>query len=1127
MTTELRLAELAERWASARASERANAQSYLIELTEALGVERPGPAGTGYQFELPIRMVHRDGTESTGFADLYKEGCFLLEAKDEEEGRSTDLLLRRAFGQARGYVSYLPGELPPYILVLDVGRSLTVWDRWSGSYGGYNAGYRIDLTRLADRPEDVALLQDIWQDPTARDPSSRAEAVTREVAARLAELASGLEGRGHEQERVARFLMRVVFTMFAEDVDLLDDEPLLRIIEEIGFHDPDQFSAALEQLWQAMDSGGWFGYRKLLHFNGHFFRETEVLPLTAAELRILHSAAKVDWRDVEPAIFGTLLVRALDPVERHRLGAEYTPRAYVERLIRPTIEDPLRERWALVQAEVLQLRERGRPRDKKRALERLRAFHHELREIRVLDPACGSGNFLYIALDVMKRLELEVLREIEGLSDGQSDLEIEEINPSQFYGLEVKAWARELAELTLWIGYHQWWSRTHGGARPPEPVLKDTGTIEHRDAVLAWDDIIEDPARARPDPTPRIPHPVTGKLVPDPEAKLAYYRYDGAREAEWPEAEFIVGNPPYMGISRQRDAFGDGYVDALRGAYPEVPDSADFVMYWWHRAAREVAEGRTIRAGLITTNTITQSQNRVLLDQAAERGARVMWAVADHPWIDESDSAAVRVALTVIAREPASATLVEVDDEAEVVREVEVERLNADLTAHADVAAASRVALEASRGLGSRGFQLIGAGFILDPEEAERLLASDPRHAEIIKRYRNGRDLTSRPRGVYLIDFALLDEEEAREYPVLYDIVRTRVKPGRDANNRKAYRDYWWRFGEPRRELRTALAGLPRYIATPETSKHRFFTFLEEDIAPDNRLVCIGSDDAFHLGVLSSSIHITWALGAGGRLEDRPVYNKTTCFDPFPFPTPSPALRARIADLADRLDQHRKDALARDERVTLTGMYNVVEKLRTGEALTPTERRVHEVAACGVVLDLHNELDALVAEAYGWPWPLEREEILDRLVRLHAERRAEEDDGLVRWLRPEYQIPKFAPESAAQEAEELFEPGVGAYPVGAGAAGVGAGGLAASGTGLSSATGEVVSWPADALEQLALVRAAAAQGPVTAEEVAKQLAGARRDVVIQHLEALAIIGELSRDGEGRYHHQAREVVPAG
>jgi len=659
MSTELRLAELAERWAGRPASERANAQLYLIELCDALGVERPDPAGSGYQFEFPIRVVNPDGTESTNYVDLYKQGCFLLEAKDEEPGRSNELLLRKAFGQARSYVSHLPGQIPPYLLVLDVGRTLIVWDRWNGTYGGFNAGRRIDLTTLADRPEDIALLVDIWRDPEKRNPAKRAEAVTREVAERLAELASALEARGYPHERVARFLMRVVFTLFAEDVGLLPGEPFRKAIEEIGFHAPGEFADALRLLWEAMDRGGPFGYHRLLRFNGHFFRDCDVIPLEPADLRILHRAASADWADVEPAIFGTLLVRALDPAERHRLGAEFTPRAYVERVVRPTIEEPVRERWTLVQAEVLQLRERidaaGSPRTRQeltaKALDRLHAFHRWLRSLRVLDPACGSGNFLYVALDTLKRIELEVFREIEQIT-GQHETRIEEVNPSQFHGIEVKLWARELAELTLWIGYHQWWKRTHGAARPPEPVLVDTGTFEHRDAVLAWDDVVEDAARARPDPTPRIPHAVTGELVPDPDAKLQYFEYRGARQAPWPQAEFIVGNPPYMGRWRQREEFGDGYVDALRAAYPEVPEDADYVMYWWYRAAREVAGGRTIRAGMITTNTIRQKQQRGIIERAADHGARICWAIPDHPWVDETGSAAVRVSMTVIARDP-------------------------------------------------------------------------------------------------------------------------------------------------------------------------------------------------------------------------------------------------------------------------------------------------------------------------------------------------------------------------------------------------------------------------------------------------------------------------------------------
>jgi hypothetical protein len=235
-------------------------------------------------------------------------------------------------------------------------------------------------------------------------------------------------------------------------------------------------------------------------------------------------------------------------------------------------------------------------------------------------------------------VEREVVRATEELT-GAHEIRLDEVGPWQFHGIEVKAWAREIAELTLWIGFHQFW-KEHHDVQPPEPILRDTGTLELRDTVLAWDEVVHVPERDRPDPTPRIPHPVSGKLVPDPEARLPYHEYRGAQPAVWPPADFIVGNPPYMGQARMREGFGDGYVDALRAVYPDVPDSADFVMYWWHKAAEEVAAGRTIRAGLITTNTITQKQNRAVIERAVSQGAGVAWAVADHPWVDEAGSAA-------------------------------------------------------------------------------------------------------------------------------------------------------------------------------------------------------------------------------------------------------------------------------------------------------------------------------------------------------------------------------------------------------------------------------------------------------------------------------------------------------
>jgi hypothetical protein len=648
MSIQQSVRELATRWEKVPAGERANYQLYLLELAEALGVPRPEPKGSGYEFEYPVAVVNPNGVTTSKFADLHRAGHFLLEAKDENAADSRDILLRRAFGQARLYAAWVDAP-PPYLLVLDVGRTMVVWDRWSGSYGDYHAGHRIYLPTLAERPSDIALLRDIWTDPAARDPRGRSEAITREVATDLARLSSALEARGHDPEVVARFLIRCVFSMFAEDVGLLQDEPFRHAIEEIGLKDPVEFQQAVSGLWEAMDRGGRFGLRKFLQFNGHFFKEQTVLPLTVADLRILLAAAKQDWADVEPSIMGTLLTRALDPAERHKLGAEYTPREFVERLVRPTVEEPVRERWTRVQAEVLQLRsEDGKgPRQKKnrdrKALDSLRGFHEWLRSLRFLDPAAGSGNFLYVTMNLVKQVELEVLRAIEEIT-GHPELAVEEVGPWQFHGIEVNGWARELAELTLWIGFHQWWRRTHGHVQPPEPVLRDTGTLEHRDAVLAWDDLSEDDGRSRPNPSLSVRDPVTGELVPDTAAVLPYVVHHGARQAVWPAADFIIGNPPYIGNKRMRDALGDGYVDALRRAYAEVRESADYVMYWWHRAAVEVAEGRTTRAGLITTNSITQTYNRQVITRAIERGAEVAWAIPTHPWVDEAGSAAVRVA---------------------------------------------------------------------------------------------------------------------------------------------------------------------------------------------------------------------------------------------------------------------------------------------------------------------------------------------------------------------------------------------------------------------------------------------------------------------------------------------------
>ncbi|HNO87578.1 MAG TPA: class I SAM-dependent DNA methyltransferase, partial [Rhodocyclaceae bacterium] len=649
--------------------------------------------------------------------------------------------------------------------------------------------------------------------------------------------------------------------------------------------------------------------------------------------------------------------------------------------------------------------------------------------VRVLDPACGSGNFLYVTLEHLKRLEGEVLDSLATFGDTQQRLEGEglTVDPHQFLGLEINPRAAAIAEMVLWIGYLQWHFRTRGSGLPPSPILKDFRNIACRDAVLAHDGVsFATDERGVPltrwDGKTTKPHPVTGEPVPDESAQVPRERYANPRPASWPDADYVIGNPPFIGASTMRAALGDGYTEALRAAWPLVPESADFVMFWWHHAACLARSSKIRRFGFITTNSLKQTFNRRVLEQhlTGEPPLALAYAIPDHPWVDAADGAAVRIAMTVGAVTLAPGRLQTVVEEGgaegdavHVAFADKTGRIHADLTIGAEVVAAE--ALRANSGLANRGYQLIGSGFIVTPEEAAALAPCDRIHP-----YRNGRDLTDRARGVLVIDcFGLAAEDLRSLYPAVYQWLLERVKPERDQNNRATYRDNWWVFGEPRRDLRAMTTRLPRYIATVETAKHRTFQFLDATIAPDNKLVCIALADAYALGVLSSRIHGAWALAAGSTLEDRPVYVKTTCFEKFPFPAATPEQQARIRALGEELDGHRKRQQTAHPDLTLTGMYNVLEKLRANEPLTTKERTIHEQGLVAVLKQVHDDLDAAVLEAYGWSdlAPGDTEALLERLVALNAERRREEAAGTIRWLRPEFQNPQGARGTVAMDLD--------------------------------------------------------------------------------------------------------------
>jgi hypothetical protein len=1121
------VAEFISRWQNAAPSERGHAQQFFLELCAVLNVPTPPPRPanvpedayfTPYGFERPVDVA---GSSSKKFIDFFRDGAFVIEAKQYGDERTRGVtrgterwrrLMIEAFGQGARYAQSLPGQKVPFLVVCDVGHCFEIWSDFSltGSYGGYGARQVIRLDELAQ--DDVrARLRLMFLDPMSLNPALRAARVTREVAARLAALARKLEADQHDPEAVARFLMRCLFTMFAEDVELLGEKVFTRALKERWVPQPERFPLEVIHLWRAMDEGTQFNFERLLRFNGGLFKSPSALPLTGDQLQELHEAARCDWSAVEPSIFGTLLERALDPVKRAELGAHFTPREYIERLVVPTVIEPLQKEWGIVQTAAHVLLGDGEPTAKARdeAIRLLRDFHARLCRLRVLDPACGSGNFLYVTYDLLKRLEAEVLRELYDLARQR---ELITLMPSQFLGLERNVRAREVADLVLWIGHLQWQQRgASKNDKPREPVLEVYKNIVAQDAVLTWDReelLRDDEGRVKKvwDMRTTRPDPVTGEPVPDTQkGMIPLYRYIKPRAPEWPDADFIVGNPPFIGNKVMRQSLGDGYTEALREAWPQVAQTADLVMYWWDRAAALVRAGKVRRFGFITTNSITQVFNRRVMEphlNAEAEPLTLVYAVADHPWVDSG--ADVRIAMTVGAR-PAPGELLtprvgsvvteakEQGDEG-AAREVElsvraVAQIHADLSAGANVVGARP--LRANMGLSYQGMNLVGKGFRLDPEELPSLGLDPAALPPVVRPYMNARDLTQGGGPRFVIDlFGMTAEEVRDQYPALYQRVLERVKPERDQNKRDGYRKKWWMFGEARQGFRKASRGLGRLIITPETSKHRIATFAPMELCPDHKLYAICTDSAFVLGVLCSRPAALWSLQAGGTLEDRPTWTNGTCFDPFPFPAATPEQQARIGALAERLDRHRRDAQARDTKAHLTAQYNALARLREaqsgGTPLTPAERAAQGVMLTAVLAGLHDDLDAAVAEAYGWPVTLTDEELLERLVALNAERAAEEAAGTVRYLRPELQASAgeqlgLVRSREAPEADDDAPESAGAVP-----------------------------WPKELMQQiaavLAVVRPRAA--PWTFAEITRAFKGARRETLRAQLDGLTLMGQL-------------------
>ena len=934
------------KWRASELKERSAAQEHFIDLCRLLDEPTPAeadPTGEHYCFE---RGARKD-TGGDGWADVWKRHHFAWEYKGQRAN------LNAAFTQLRQYALAL--ENPPLLIVSDMLR-FRIHTNWTNSVSRV---YEFGLDDLADA--DVRdKLKWALSDPERLRPGETRQALTERAAAAFASLAQGLRKRGHDPQAVAHFVNRLVFCMFAEDVGLLPNGMFTRMLEQAR-RQPAIFAELARDLFGAMATGGRIGFEEVAWFDGGLFDDDSALPLGKTEIETVLATADLDWSEIDPSILGTLFERGLDPRKRAQLGAHYTDRDKIMLIIEPVIVRPWLAEWEVVKGEIAACLERSdkagtraaRNRHHRRAEGLLRDFLERLRGFRVLDPACGSGNFLYLALHALKDLEHRVQLEADAMG---LPLTFPEIGPASVKGIEINPYAAELARVSVWIGEIQW-MRRNGFSESRKPILKPLGTIECQDAILT-------PAGEEPD---------------------------------WPEADVVIGNPPFLGGKLLRGVLGGEYVEALQRLYGDrIHGEADLVCHWFDKAERLIADSKIARAGLVATNSIRGGRNRSVLDWIVERGA-IHDAWSDEPWVVEG--AAVRVSLVCFGNGQ--------DGQSARLDGQDAPRINPDLTATVDLTHVGR--LMGNAGVAFMGDTKGGAFDVAGDLAREWLrLPANPNgrpNSDVLKPWVNGMDLTRRPAGKWIIDFGwTMSENDVALYEAPFAYIAERVRPVRERNRARRVREFWWRHVRPRPDMWQALDGLSRYIATPTVAKHRLFMWYEARVCPDHQLIVIARDDDTTFGILHSRFHEAWSLRLGTSLEDRPRYTPTTTFQTFPFPEGlTPAVPAAgyaddrravaIADAARRLVELRDRWLNPPEWVEW------VDEPVPGYPKRPVPR--DEAAARQLkkrtltklyndrpqwLANAHATLDSAVATAYGWPAEIQDDDFLQRLLALNHER---------------------------------------------------------------------------------------------------------------------------------------------
>jgi len=927
--------EFVDKWRRSKLKERSASQEHFIDLCRMLGHPTPAkadPEGTTFTFEKGAGK----SSGGQGWADVWKKGFFAWEYKGKHKN------LDSAYDQLQLYRDALLN--PPLLIVSDM-ETIVIHTNFTNTIKR-----KITLT-FDDLLTKTGLetLRSAFEHPEQLRSEQTTEGVTRQAAAEFGKLAESLREAGHHPEKAAHFLIRILFCLFSEDIGLLPEGLFTKLIDSTK-DDPKKFHELLQQLFGHMAEGGFFGLDRIPHFNGGIFDSAEALPVNRDDLEILSHVAKLDWSSIEPSIFGTLFERGLDPGKRAQLGAHYTSRDDILLIVEPVLMRPLRRRWDEVKEQAETLAKQWREADtaggaktrlRRRVEKLLHGFADEIADTRVLDPACGSGNFLYVALRQLLDLEKEVIT--FGMTLG-FPLSIPVTDPKQLFGIEINEYAHELAQATVWIGYIQW-LRENGFGQPSEPILKALDNIHQMDAILAFDD--------------------EGNPV----------------EPDWPEADVVIGNPPFLGGKLLRTELGDEYVDHMFTLWNgRVARESDLCCYWFEKA-RKLIEARTLkRTGLLATQGIRGGANRKTLQRIKGTGD-IFWAQSDHDWI--LDGAAVHV--SIIGFDGGRETKRELDGQSVLI-------INSDLSTGIDLTQANR--LPENLGISFMG-DTKGGLFNISDDLAQQMLSSmgNPNgrpNSDVVRPWINARDITSRSRSMWIIDFGTsMTEEEAAQYELPFAHILQYVKPKRDANKRVSYRERYWIHVEPRTTLRKAIEPLQRYAATPRHSKHRLFIWLADPVLPDSALIVFAREDDYFLRLVHSRIGELWSRRKGTQVREVETgfrYTPESCFETFPFPWPpgkepvdKPIVQA-IAAAAKGLVEKRDRWLNPDgaseaelKKHTLTNLYNQ----------RPTW------------LDLaHKALDNAVLDAYAWPHDISDEDILERLLALNIERAATGEEAL-------------------------------------------------------------------------------------------------------------------------------------